>query len=202
MVPQSPKRFLRGLRIYFVTTNTSKLEEARKALSEFDIELEMLPQRKSEIQSEKLEEIAEAAAKEIAKSLKVQVVTEDSGLFIHVLNGFPGPYSAYVFKTIGCRGILDLMRDRADRKAEFKAVVAYCGPVQEPRSFVGVVEGKLAREARGTSGFGFDPIFVPLEGDGRTFAEMTLDSKNLYSHRARAFRKFGEWFQSFQRSLK
>jgi len=190
------------LKIYFATTNKNKLEEARKILSDFDIELDMLPERKREIQSEKLEEIAEVSAREIAEALKINVVTEDSGLFVQDLNGFPGPYSAYAFKTIGCRGILDLMRDRINRGAKFEAVVAYCGAMQTAKSFVGVVEGNLSREARGRSGFGFDPIFIPSEGDARTFAEMPLEKKNLYSHRARAFRKFGEWFQDYRRSLK
>jgi XTP/dITP diphosphohydrolase len=191
-----------SLRIYFATTNKNKLDEAKKILNNFDIELEMLPEKKREIQSDRLEEIAEVSAREIAETLKIHVVTEDSGMFVQDLNGFPGPYSAYTFKTIGCRGILDLMRDRMDRTARFEAVVAYCGWMQTAKSFVGFVQGNLSREARGKNGFGFDPIFIPSEGDGRTFAEMPLEKKNLYSHRARAFRKFGEWFQSHRRSLK
>jgi len=190
------------LRIHFATTNKNKLEEANRMLREYDIELEMLPEKKREIQSDKLEEIAEISAKEIAKELQVKVVTEDSGLFIQALRGFPGPYSAYAFKTIGCKGILDLMRDQVNRRARFMAVVAYCESTQSPRCFSGVVEGNLSGEVKGTSGFGFDPIFVPSEGDGRTFAEMTLKEKNMYSHRSRAFREFGEWFQENQRSLK
>jgi len=190
------------LKIYFATTNKNKLEEANKMLKDYDIDLEMLPGKKREIQSDKLEEIAEISAKEIAEGLKVKVVTEDSGLFIQTLKDFPGPYSAYVFKTIGCKVILDLMRDQADRKARFMAVVAYCESTQSPRCFAGVVEGNLSRETKGNNGFGFDPIFVPSEGDGRTFAEMTLKEKNMYSHRSRAFREFGEWFQEYRRSLK
>jgi XTP/dITP diphosphohydrolase len=190
------------LKIYFATTNENKLQEARNVLSDLDIQLEMLPEKKREIQSEKIEEIAETSALEIAKILKIQVVTEDSGLFIQALNDFPGPYSAYTFKTIGCTGVLNLMRDRVDRRARFRAVVAYCEPTQTPKCFVGVVEGSLSQETKGASGFGFDPIFIPSEGDGRTFAQMTREEKNLYSHRARAFRKFAEWFKDHQRSLK
>ena len=192
----------RSLKIYFATTNRNKADEAGKILKDFDIELKMLPGEKREIQSERLEEIAGFSALEIAKTRNVHVITEDSGLFVKALNGFPGPYSAYIFKTIGCRGILDLMEDRIDRGAEFQAVVAYCEPSREPMYFLGVVKGNISREIRGDSGFGFDPVFVPLESDGRTFAQMILNEKNMYSHRARAFRRFGEWFQEFQRSLK
>ena len=59
---------------------------------------------------------------------------------------------------------------------------------------MGKVEGKISSEILGTSGFGYDPIFVPSEGDGRTFAQMSLTEKNLYSHRARALKLFAEWF--------
>lgn len=190
------------MKISFATTNEHKLEEARKILAGCGIDLEMLPKKKREIQSDKLEEIAEVAALEIAKSLGIRVVTEDSGLFVRALKDFPGPYSAYTYDTIGCEGILDLMRNKTDRRAKFKAVVAYCEPSLLPRSFVGVLEGNITPEARGMRGFGFDPIFVPSECDGRTFAEMTQQEKNEYSHRARAFRNFGEWFQEYQRSLK
>jgi len=191
-----------SLKICFATTNKHKLEEARKILAGYGIDLEMVPEKKREIQSEKLEEIAEVAALEIAESLGIRVVTEDSGLFIQALNNFPGPYSAYTHDTIGCEGILDLMRNKTNRRAKFRAVVAYCESTQMPRSFIGIVEGNIAPKARGIQGFGFDPIFVPTEGDGRTFAQMTQQEKNQYSHRARAFRNFGEWFQEYQRSLK
>jgi len=56
------------------------------------------------------------------------------------------------------------------------------------------VEGKISLQKRGTAGFGYDPIFEPLEGDGRTFAEMTTAEKNSFSHRAGALRRFAEWY--------
>jgi len=57
-----------------------------------------------------------------------------------------------------------------------------------------MVEGKIAYEERGKQGFGFDPIFQPLGGNGKTFAEMTTQEKNKYSHRAQALRKFARWY--------
>lgn len=183
------------MKIYFATTNKNKLEEARRVLGDLNLELEMLPERKREIQSDSLEDIAKIAALDIAKALKIDIITEDSGLFVPDLKEFPGPYSSYVYKTIGCRGILDLMKDRVDRRAEFRAAVAYCSATLNPECFLGVVKGSLTTETKGLEGFGFDPIFIPNEGDGRTFAEMNLQTKNLYSHRGRAFRKFGEWIR-------
>jgi XTP/dITP diphosphohydrolase len=66
----------------------------------------------------------------------------------------------------------------------------------EPLCFKGEVLGVITKEERrGSSGFGFDPIFEPLSGGGKTFAEMTVEEKNHYSHRAEALRKFAEWYK-------
>jgi XTP/dITP diphosphohydrolase len=122
------------------------------------------------------------------------VVAEDSGLFVDSLDGFPGPYSSYVFRTIGNRGVLRLLPLPGKRGASFQAAVAYCTPGSDPVGFSGSVNGVVARYPRGIHGFGFDPIFIPEEGDGRTFAEMSTQDKNLLSHRSRAFTKFFKWF--------
>ena len=113
------------------------------------------------------------------------------------LGGFPGPYSSYVFNTVGCEGILKLLHSVTERGASFEAAVAYCEPGHRPICFTGSVKGVVTKRARGSNGFGFDPIFVP-KGNRRTFAEMSTKEKNLYSHRARAFGKFCKWFTSSQ----
>jgi XTP/dITP diphosphohydrolase len=73
-------------------------------------------------------------------------------------------------------------------------VVAFATPEEQPTCFVGKVEGTISLQERGTKGFGYDPIFVPIERKGRTFAEMTTTEKNMLSHRAGALRKFAEWY--------
>jgi non-canonical purine NTP pyrophosphatase (RdgB/HAM1 family) len=80
-----------------------------------------------------------------------------------------------------------------ERKAYFQTTVAFCTPSARPVSFTGRVNGVLVRRPKGRHGFGFDPIFVPSEGDGRTFAEMRTNEKNLLSHRGRAFFEFFNW---------
>jgi len=125
---------------------------------------------------------------------------EDAGLFIEALNGFPGPYSHYVYQTIGTRGILKLMRNVDQRDSHFRSVVVFCDTDESLKTFRGETPGKIGQEERGSLGFGFDPIFEPLEAPGKTFAEMTLMEKGKYSHRAKALRKFAEWYASaFQR---
>ncbi len=120
-------------------------------------------------------------------------MVEDSGLYIRALNGFPGPYSSYVYKTIGYFGILKLMEDVTDRGAHFKSVVAfYDGNIY--KIFIGTVYGEIINDARGYYGFGFDPIFKPEGSTRKTFAEMSLKEKCMYSHRAKSITKFCIWF--------
>jgi XTP/dITP diphosphohydrolase len=180
------------LEIYFATGNLHKLAEANSILSEFGVLLKPAPSQKIEIQSDSLEEIARYAAEAAYRSLGSPLVVEDSGLFVESLNGFPGPYSSYVYKTIGCGGILRLLEDKCNRAARFECVVVYAGG-DSLRSFVGVANGSIAESPRGSGGFGFDPIFVCEGCGGRTFSELRPSEKSAVSHRGRAFRALGEW---------
>ncbi len=180
----------------FITRKREKFEEAKRILAEQGISLCMLEADLTEVQSDRLEDIAKASAREGAVRFGVPVVVEDAGLFIKALGGFPGPYSAFVFRTIGNKGILKLMKNVRNREAEFRSAVAFCRPEEEVVCFLGVVRGRIAEQMRGRFGFGYDPIFIPEEGDGRTFGEMTMEEKNALSHRGRAFRRFAAWFKS------
>ncbi|MEM2849765.1 MAG: XTP/dITP diphosphatase [Candidatus Bathyarchaeia archaeon] len=183
------------MNIYFATKNEGKFREAKPIFESLDLNLTMLDVDKIEIQSDSLEDIASYAAKELTERLNLKVVVEDAGLFIKSLNGFPGPYSAYTFKTIGLNGILKLMGGVSDRYAYFLSIVAYAEPEKPVKIFQGKVEGLITYEPRGFEGFGFDPIFQPLNGNGKTFAEMTSEEKNRFSHRAEAFRKLALWIK-------
>ena len=180
--------------VYFTTGNKNKYLEAACIATAFRVNLKYLNWEKLEIQSQSLAEIASFAAKQAAQSTRKVVVAEDAGFFVQGLGGFPGPYSSYVFDTVGTAGILRLMRNVKNRGASFQAAVAYCAPNQRPICFTGSVRGSLASRPRGLHGFGYDPIFVPRQGDGRTFAQMSMNEKNLRSHRAKAFTKFCKWF--------
>jgi XTP/dITP diphosphohydrolase len=182
--------------VYFATTNRGKFIEAAQVASRFGIRLKQFRVEKLEIQSNDLEVIASFAAMWAARSNKCPVVAEDAGFFLKALGGFPGPYSSYVFKTLGTSGILRLMENAKNRRASFRAAVAFCTPKTRPWCFTGVVEGRVSRNARGTHGFGFDPIFIPERGDGRTFAEMATEEKNVLSHRGIAFEAFSKWYKA------
>jgi XTP/dITP diphosphohydrolase len=187
---------LRGRVAYFVTTNVHKFQEARRVLSEYKIATAMLRVEAVEIQDDNAENIAKTSAMDAVKNSGLPVFVEDAGIFVEALNGFPGPYSSYVYRTVGTKGILKLMRNVENREAYFQAVIAFSSPEDEPICFTGRVRGKISLKERGNSGFGYDPIFVPSKGDDRTFAEMSAEEKNRLSHRAEALRKFAKWYVS------
>jgi len=177
-------------KLFFLTKNKGKLEDARRTLAGFGIEVEQLEGDRVEIQGDDVREIALYSVRH-ADTSNLPVVVEDAGLFIEALRGFPGPYSSYVYRTIGCRGILKLMEGVRDRRARFRSAVAYFDG-RAVEVFLGEVAGSIAYEERGHEGFGFDPIFIPA-GYDRTFAEMGLEKKVLITHRARAFEALGRW---------
>jgi XTP/dITP diphosphohydrolase len=184
--------------VFFATGNIHKFNEVRSILSQFGFAVGMLRLKGDEIQSESIKEIAEISVKNAYARCRLPIFVEDAGLFIKALDGFPGPYAAYVYHTIHNSGILKLMENTTDRRARFQSVIAYCdqqSPCQ-PECFIGEVKGEITtdvREKQGKSGFGFDPIFQP-EGSAKTFAEMTIAEKNGYSHRAMAICKFAKWY--------
>lgn len=185
----------RRITVFFATGNIVKVEEAERIFKEESIPLLHLPMQLLEIQADDLEDIAVFSAQKAWEIQGKPLFVEDAGLFIKELKGFPGPYSSYVFKTISNEGILKLMSQIEDRSAYFKAVIAFCNG-EKTLTFKGEVKGEISRESRGRHGFGFDPIFIPEEGDGRTFGEMDISEKTAISHRTRALRKFVEWIKS------
>jgi XTP/dITP diphosphohydrolase len=195
----SNKKFrLKGRVIFFATNNISKFNEARRVLAKHKVAVGMLRVKSLEIQNESLEEIAEASVIDAFEKCHLPIIVEDAGLFVDALNGFPGPYAAYVYRTIGNQGLLKLMENVETRKARFESVIAYLSKgLKSPKCFSGQVQGEIVTEQKrgnGNSGFGFDPIFKPLRAN-KTFAEMSILEKNGFSHRAEAFRAFAEWYK-------
>ena len=190
------ENFLSNKIAYFVTSNIHKFFEARNVLSEHKIATAKVRVDAVEIQDDNLINIAGYSVLDAVKNCGLPVFVEDAGLFIEALGGFPGPYSKFVYNTIGIKGILKLMKNVKNRNAYFMSVIAFSIPNKQPIFFIGKVKGKISYESRGFSGFGYDPVFEPLEGDGKNFGEMTTSEKNKYSHRAKALRKFALWFSS------
>lgn len=176
-----------------MTENLDKFLEARSILDSKGIEIRQLKRAKVEIQDSSLENIARHAIETASVEHPGLLLVEDSGLFIDALRGFPGPFSSYVYKTIGLKGILGLMEGRR-RRAYFQTSIAVGSACLRPRTFTGTVRGSISRKIMGSNGFGYDPIFIP-EGCDETFGQTSQEFKNKNSHRARAFLKFAKWYK-------
>jgi len=148
---------------------------------------------------ETLEANALKKAREVAAATNGLAVADDTGLFVDALDGRPGVYSARYAEAAGmgeegdAEANMKLLLSELDgldgpdaRQARFVTVIAVVGPGREDLTVTGTVEGWITPDRRGGEGFGYDPIFVPDEGNGSSFAEMGLEAKNKISHRARA----------------
>jgi XTP/dITP diphosphohydrolase len=167
-----------------VSSNFHKLAEFNRILNLYGYKIAQLNRHKIEIQADSLEEIAVYSMDQISDT---NCFLEDAGMFIDILNGFPGPYSAYVFRTLGCAGILQLMKNHENRRARFLSVIVFRDPAGKKVIFRGETMGTIAFEECGTGGFGFDPVFIP-EGTTKTYAEISPSEKDTISHRGKAAR--------------
>ncbi|AWM33435.1 non-canonical purine NTP pyrophosphatase, RdgB/HAM1 family [Hymenobacter nivis] len=182
------------MRLCFASNNAHKLDEIRpllppglELLSLADIGChEELPETQ-----DTLEGNARQKADYVRQHYGVACFADDTGLEVTALDGAPGVYSARYAgpQREAADNVAKLLRElagRPDRTAQFRTVVALAQADGSTRTFAGAVAGSIAEAQRGTGGFGYDPVFVPAGGDGRTFAEMSGAEKNQISHRARA----------------
>ena len=174
--------------VLFVSSNKHKFLEAKNILTKHKINLRYTKDTLKEIQADSLKEIAAQKADDAFRRIHKPVIVEDAGLFIDSLNGFPGPFSAYVFKTIGNSGILRLVK--SNRKAWFQSVVAYCDNKYGVVLFEAKIQGRISKISKG-KGWGYDPIFIP-KGQNKTYAMLT--NKDDLSHRYKSLKKFANWF--------
>ncbi|MFX0087199.1 MAG: RdgB/HAM1 family non-canonical purine NTP pyrophosphatase [Candidatus Hodarchaeota archaeon] len=168
--------------VLFVTSNLNKFVEIKEIFKQnTTIKLDHLNISLIEIQSASLEEIAIFSLKECIKITgNSSVFVEDTGLFIESLNGFPGPYSAFIINTIGLNGILTLLNGRKNRKAIFQSCIALKFE-DKIKTFSGQIKGQISRHIS-NAGWGYDPIFIPECNGKRTFGELG-QKKNTMSHR-------------------
>ena len=182
------------MRLCFASNNAHKLAEIRPLLpaglvllSLADIGChEELPETQDTLAGN-----ARQKAEYVRQHYGVACFADDTGLEVAALDGAPGVYSARYAGPArsaddNVAKLLHELAGHADRSARFRTVVALATADGATQEFAGEVVGRISPAARGTGGFGYDPVFVPDEGDGRTFAEMSGTEKNRISHRARA----------------
>lgn len=183
----------------FVTGNAHKFAEARDKIQVALPALELVQQAADlvEIQAITLEPVAKFKLEQARELVQGSVFIEDAGFFVEAFPGFPGVYSADIFRMIGNEGVLRLLAGETNRAARFEAVVAYHdAPTGKDHLFKGVVRGTVADRVRGDQGFGYDPIFLPADHPSKTFGELTAREKNALSHRARALREFMDFLEA------
>lgn len=199
--------------LWFLTGNKGKLAEAQHLLSPLGFSVKPLEINGQipevvEPQASILEEVARSKitqAREILQALGKAgeaVMVEDSGLFINSFEGFPGVYSSYVHSTIGCAGVLKLLNNSTDRKAEFRSLAALWDG-ERMHIGGGVCPGHISENQISGNGFGYDPIFIPCDldakgnplavgkigvvsTDGIPFGGVAIEIKEKFSHRRRA----------------
>jgi XTP/dITP diphosphohydrolase len=191
------------------TANPDKAREIAEVLAEAAPGLELVsrPPGVPDVDEvgETLEDNARTKAVALCAATDMPAVADDTGLHVDALDGAPGVHSARyagehatyadnVAKLLDALDALPLER----RGARFATVAVARWPDGLEVAALGEVEGVITTTARGESGFGYDPVFVPLEGDGRTFAEMAADEKHALSHRARAFRTLAQGVRVIQ----
>lgn len=185
------------MRLVLASANPDKAAEMAAVLGACGFELIPRPPGLPEVAEtgSTLEENARLKAQALVAATGEAAVADDTGLEVEALGGSPGVYSAryagqdatYADNVAHLLAALEGVT-LDERRARFRTVAMVCFPDGREVSAEGVVDGHIATDARGTGGFGYDAVFVPDGGAGRSFAEMKPDEKNTVSHRGRAFR--------------
>jgi XTP/dITP diphosphohydrolase len=188
-------------RFVLATANADKAREIVEILGSA-VDLTPRPATVADVEEtgETLTDNARLKAVALVAATGEAAIADDTGLEVDALGGAPGVRSArYAGEAASyadnAAKLVEALRDRegeAERRARFRTVALARWPDGSEVVCEGTVEGWITGSARGTEGFGYDPLFVPAEGDGRTFAEMPADDKHRLSHRGRAFRALRE----------
>jgi XTP/dITP diphosphohydrolase len=191
------------MRLCFASNNKHKLEEIKNVvgrkfeiLSLADIKCnEELPETRNTLEGNSLQK-----AEYVLQHYNTPCFADDTGLEVEALHGAPGVYSAryagnHRSNDDNIALLLQNLKNDTNRKAQSRTVITLIGIEAQPVFFEGIIRGEIITEKRGSSGFGYDPVFIP-EGHSRTFAEMTLEEKNQLSHRAIAVKKLAEYLAS------
>jgi XTP/dITP diphosphohydrolase len=190
--------------LIFATNNQNKVIEVRsilngqfkiKTLSEAGINID-IPEPFDTIEENAIEK-----ARVIFNLTKENCFAEDTGLETEALNGEPGVKSArYASEERSFEKNIDKLlhklENKVNRKAQFKTVICLILDGKEIL-FDGICNGTIIAERKGNSGFGYDPVFIP-DGADKTFAEMTMEEKNIFSHRNKAIKKLTQYLKTLK----
>jgi XTP/dITP diphosphohydrolase len=193
------------------TANPDKAREIAAVLRETDVAIELVERPATVPEVEEtgttLEENARLKAVALCAATELPALADDTGLEVDALDGAPGVRSArYAGPTATyADNVTRLLADLdgvalEHRTARFSTVAVARWPDGLEVAALGTVDGLIAAAPRGAGGFGYDPVFVPAAGDGRTFAEMSDDEKHAHSHRGEAFRTLAEGLRAIEQT--
>lgn len=186
-------------KVIYLTTNKGKFEEANRIFKDqygIDINIMNPDFEVLETQAKTCSEVVAFSVKYAAEKLNRPCVKSDSGLYIDVLGGLPGPYNAYFDKQIGVDKFLELFKNETNRKARLEDCFAYCEPGEEPIVFTGGGTGTVSFEAKGTLGRWHDRFYIP-DGETKTLSELReLDREYEAKFWGTAKYDFAKWYKA------
>jgi XTP/dITP diphosphohydrolase len=189
------------MKILFATSNQAKVALANDRLSKYGVCVEQKPISLMEIQSLDINEVSMSKAEQVGKLVSEPIIIEDSALYIHSLNNFPGTFLKPVFDTLGDENLLRLLKKGQSRTVTVVGQLVFVNPKKGiTRSFQGTYEGSLSEFPKGEKlrGWKVSRIFIP-KGESKTLAEMDEKEWDKFLQKFREndhYEKFGKWLKT------
>ena len=192
------------MKLIIASNNEGKIREYKDIFESFGYQVSSQREENIRLETEEtgatFEQNAVLKAQAIYGITRCCVISDDSGLEVEALGGEPGLYSAR-YKGLETEherrlAVLQGLQGSDNRRARFVTCICFMDETGEKHIFTGTWNGEIALREEGTSGFGYDPIFISEDGNGKTTASLPLSFKETFSHRAKAVRKLISWLQS------
>ena len=192
------------MKLIIASNNDGKIREYKDVLEPFGFQTVSQGEEHIHLEVEEtgstFEQNAALKARAIYDQSHCCVIADDSGLEVETLGGEPGLYSAR-YKGLPTEherrlAVLKGLEGKENRRARFVTCICFIDEKGEEHLFTGIWNGIIAEKEEGTNGFGYDPIFISEDGNGKTTASMPLSFKETYSHRAKAVKKLIAYLQS------
>ena len=192
------------MKLIIASNNEGKIREYKDVLEPFGFQTVSQGEENIHLEVEEtgstFEQNAALKARAIYDLSHCCVIADDSGMEVEALGGEPGLYSAR-YKGLPTEherrmAVLNGLEGKENRRARFVTCICFINEKGEEHLFTGIWNGIIAEKEEGTNGFGYDPIFISEDGNGKTTASMPLSFKETYSHRAKAVKKLIAYLQS------
>ena len=191
------------MKLIIASNNKGKIREYKDIFEPFGFQVSSQGEENIRLEAEEtgstFEQNAILKAQAIYGTVRCCVISDDSGLEVEALGGEPGLYSAR-YKGLETEherrlAVLKGLEGSDNRRARFVTCICFIDEAGKEHLFTGIWNGEIAFKEEGRNGFGYDPIFISEDGNGKTTASMPLSFKETFSHRAKAVRKLISWLE-------